>query len=219
MLKKLLVAACVLLIAACVVLMYSVELLPPWPYHRSIYGDYPLGYIAISPGQNVEGEVSENLFGSGDIIGVSSELNGELLTATFYLRDLPEEAHYSQNPGHWRLEANQWVVLVSIEEDPLTPMSHPDYRFQATYYDLIWPAEPMVAGGLYKCGRYIAEHNGKEFTSHEFLSSEIEVTFSQEEGTITLAAEIPGITDKSTIAFLSHGMFPGSPDYLPRDAD
>ncbi len=219
MLKKLLVAACVLLIAACVVLMYSVELLPPWPYHRSIYGDHPPGYIAISPGQSVEGEVSENLFGSGDIIGVSSELNGELLTATFYLRDLPEEAHYSQNPGHWRLETNQWVVLVSIEGDPLTPMSHPDYRFQATYYDLIWPAEPMVTGGLYKCGRYIAEHNGKEFTSYEFLSSEIEVTFSQEEGTITLAAEIPDISDKSTIAFLSHGMFPGSPDYLPRDAD
>lgn len=107
MLKKLLVAACVLLIAACVVLMYSVELLPPWPYQRSIYIDYPPGYIAISSGQSVEGEVSENMFGSGDIIGVSSELNGELLTATFHLRDLPEEAHYSQTPGHWRLEANQ----------------------------------------------------------------------------------------------------------------
>ncbi len=219
MLKMLLITACVLLIAACVVLLYSVEAIPPlWPYQRSIYGDYPPGYIAISPGQKVEGSVAEEMTGSADIIGVNSELNGELLTATFHLRDLPEEAYYSQTPGHWRLETNQWVVLVSIKGDPLTPMSHPDYRFQTSYYDLIWPAKPMVTGGLYKCGRYIAEHNGKEFTSYEFLSNEVEVTFSREDGTLTLAAQIPGITDKSTIAFVSHGSI-GSPDYLPRDAD
>ncbi len=226
MLKVLLVAACVLLIAACVVLLYSVELIPPWPYQRSIYGDHPPGYIAISPGQSAEGSVTMNVTGSADIIGVSSELNGELLTATFHLRDLPEEAKYSQKPGHFNLDTNHWVVLVSIEGDPLTPMSHPDYMFQATYYDprkeglvLFRPFEPMVTAGLYKCGRYIAEHNGKEFTSYEFLSSDVEVTFSHEDGTLTLAAQIPGITDKSTIAFVSHELSSGSPDYLPRDAD
>jgi len=215
-----------LLISVCVVLLNGCPFLPPNPYQRSIYGQYPPGYISISPGQRVEGEVSENVFGSGDIIGVSSELNGEILSATFHLRELPEEGYYSHEPGHFRLEANHWIVLVSIEGDPLTPMSHLDYMFQATYYDpnreevlFARPTEPMVTGGLYRCGRAIAEHNGLEYTSHEFLSSEIEVTFSQEEGTITLAAEIPGITDKSTIAFVSQGMFPGGPDYLPRDAD
>ena len=216
----------VLLIAACVVLLNGCPFLPPSPYHRSIHGQYPSGYIAISPGQSVEGSVAEDLPGSVDIIGASSELNGEVLTATFHLRDLPEEAEYSQDPGNFRLETNQWVVLVSIEGDPLTPMSHLDYMFQATYYDprkpesvLIRPAEPMVTGGLYKCGRYIAEHNGKEFTSHKFLSNKVEVIFSREDGTLTLAAQIPGITDKSTIAFVSHGRSSGSPDYLPRDAD
>ena len=216
----------VLLIAACVVLLNGCPFLPPSPYHRSIYGDYPSGYIAISPGQSVEGSVAEGLSGSVDIIGASSELNGEVLTATFHLRDLPEEAEYSQDPGHFRLETNHWVVLVSIEGDPLTPMSHLDYMFQATYYDpkktervFPRPTEPMVSGALYKCGRAIAEHNGIEFTSHKFLSDEIEVTFSHEDGTLTLAAQIPGITDKSTIAFVSHGWSSGSPDYLPRDAD
>ena len=216
----------VLLITACMVLLNGCPFLPPNPYHRSIHGDYPPGYIAISPGQSVEGSAAEEVPGSADIIGVSSELNGELLTATFHLRELPEEAEYSHEPGHFRLETNHWLVLVSIEGDPLTPMSHLDYMFQATYYDpkkpemvVFRPAEPMVTGGLYKCGRYIAEHNGKEFTSHKFLSNKVEVTFSHEEGTITLAAEIPGITSKSTIAFVSHGMFSGSPDYLPRDAD
>ena len=79
------------------------------------------------------------------------------------------------------------------------------------------PTKPMVTGGLYKCGRAIREHNGVEYeyTSHKFLSSDVEVTFSHEDGTLTLEAQIPGITDKSTIAFVSHGMFPGSPDYLP----
>ena len=215
----------VLLIAACVVLLNGCPFLPPSPYHRTIHGDYPSGYIAISPGQSVEGSVAESLPGSVDIIGASSELNGEVLTATFHLRDLPEEAEYSQDPGHFRLKTNQWVVLVSIEGDPLTPMSHLDYMFQATYYDPkkeelvpIRPSEPMVTGALYKCGRAIAEHNGIEYTSHKFLSDEIEVTFSHEDGTLTLAAQIPGITDRSTIAFVSHG-WRSSPDYLPRDAD
>ena len=215
----------VLLVAACVVLLNGCPFLPPSPYQRTIYGQYPSGYIAISPGQSVEGSVAEDLPGSVDIIGASSELNGEVLTATFHLRDLPEEAEYSQVPGHFRLETNHWVVLVSIEGDPLTPMSHLDYMFQAIYYDpkkeemvLIRPSEPMVTGALYKCGRAIAEHNGMEYTSHTFLSDEIEVTFSHEDGTLTLAAQIPGITDRSTIAFVSHG-WRSFPDYLPRDAD
>ncbi len=218
----------VLLVAACVVLLNGCPFLPPSPYHRSIHGDYPPGYIAISPGQSVEGSVTMNLRGSADIIGVSSELNGEVLTANFHLRELPEEAQYSHEPGHFRLETNHWIVLVSIEGDPLTPMSHLDYMFQATYYDpqkpemvVIRPAEPMVTGGLYKCGRAIRVHNGieYEYTSHKFLSSDVDVTFSHKDGTLTLAAQIPGITDKSTIAFVSHGMGSGSPDYLPRDAD
>ena len=218
----------VLLITACVVLLNGCPFLPPNPYQRSIHADYPPGYIAISPGQSVEGSAAEEVPGSADIIGVNSELNGELLTATFHLRELPEEAEYSHEPGHFRLETNHWLVLVSIEGDPLTPMSHLDYMFKVTYYDpkkpemvVVRPAEPMVTGALYKCGRAIREHNGieYEYTSHEFLSSNVEVTFSHEEGTIALAAEIPGITSQSTIAFVSHGMFSGSPDYLPRDPD
>ena len=102
----------VLLIAACVVLLNGCPFLPPSPYQRVIIGDYPPGYIAISPGQSVEGSVAEDLPGSVDIIGVSSELSGELLTATFHLRDLPEEAEYSQDPGHFRLKTNHWIVLV-----------------------------------------------------------------------------------------------------------
>jgi len=214
-----------LLVAACVVLLNGCPFLPPSPYKRSIHGSYPPGYIAISPGQSAEGSVTMDLPGSADIIGVSSELSGEVLTATFHLRDLPEEAVYSRDPGNFRLETNHWVVLVSIEGDPLTPMSHLDYMFQAIYYDpekegaiSFWPSEPMVTGGLYKCARAIAEHNGIEYTSHKFLSDEIEVTFSHEDGTLTLATQIPGITDKSTIAFVSHG-WRGGPDYLPGDAD
>ena len=214
----------VLLIAACVVLLNGCPFLPPSPYQRVIIGDYPPGYIAISPGQSVEGSVAEDLPGSVDIIGVSSELNGEILTATFHLRDLPEEAEYSQDPGHFRLETNHWIVLVSIEGDPLTPMSHLDYMFQATYYDpkkaervYARPTEPMVTGGLYKCGRAIAEHNGIEYTSHEFISNKVEVTFSHEDGTLILAAQIPGITDESTIAFWASAF--GDEDYFPRDAD
>ena len=216
----------VLLIAACAVLLNGCPFLPPNPYKRSIYGQYPPGYISISPGQSMEGSAAEELPGSADIIGVSSELNGELLTATFHLREIPEEAEYSHEPGHFRLETNHWIVLVSIEGDPLTPMSHLDYMFQATYYDpkkpemvLVRPTEPMVTGGLYKCGRATSEHNGIEYTSHRLLSSDVEVTFSHEDGALTIAAQIPGITDNSTIAFVSQGTFPGSPDYLPRDAD
>ena len=210
----------VLLVAMCMLLVNGCPFLPPSPYLRSVYSDYPPGYIAISPGQSVEGSVSQNLHGSVDIISASSELNGELLTAIFHLRELPEDAEYSRNPGHFRLETNRWLVLVSIDGDPLTPMSHLDYLIQAVYYDpkkadivFAKPAAPMVTGSLYEFSRAIAEHNGIEFTSHTLLSDEIEVTFSHEDNTLTLATRVPGITSNSTIAFVAHGW---STDYLPR---
>ena len=214
----------VLLIAACVVLLNGCPFLPPSPYQRTILGDYPSGYIAISPGQRVEGSFTGRLPGYIDIIGASSELNGEVLTATFHLRDLPEKAEFSQDSGHFRLETNHWVVLVSIEGDPLTPMSHLDYMYQSTYYDpsgneglFDGTSEPRVTGSLYKCGRTTAP-SGKEFTTFQGLADEIEVTFSHEDGALTLVTRVPGITDKSTIAFWTHDSLAGQ-DYLPRDAD
>ena len=209
-----------ILVAAFAVLLNGCPFLPPSPYHRTLLGDLPPGYIAMLPGQSVEESATWDLPGHVDIIGASSELDGEVLTATFRLRDLPEEPELVQGIGHFRDEAYRWAVLISIGGDPLTPLNHPDYRFQATYYDpevqrfalnRIVPAEPYITTSIFKVGRAT--------TTCDYLEEEVEVAFSHEDGTLTLAARIPGITDTSTIAFLAHNFLTFSPDYAPRDAD
>jgi len=215
-------------IAVCAILLNGCPFVPPSPYHTTVLGNLPPGHIAISPGQYVTESITKDLPAHVDIIEVSSELDVDLLTAIFHLRELPKKPRFSQEPGHFRDEKYQWIVLVDVEGDSSTPFSHPDYWFQATYYDpetariafgRIIPAEPYVTTTLFENGRAVAPHNEMEYTTHEYLEGEVRMTFSPEDGTLALSARIPGVTGASTIAFIAHDFRTPNPDYAPRDAD
>lgn len=215
-----------LLIVACVFLLNGCPFLPPSPYQRYSIGTPPLRYIALSPRQSLEGSVAAYLPGSVDMIGVSSELDGEVLAATFHLRELPEEAENRQKIGHWDDIKYRWTVLIDIDGDAQTSLDYRDYQIDATYYDpdlprvtlgRVIPSKPWFQIDLNRCYRSIAEHNGMEFTKCDLLPDKVKVLLSQEDGTLTLVAQIPGITDESTIAFWTHDFSTYGQDYLPRD--
>lgn len=216
----------VLLIAACVVLLNGCPFLPPSPYQRYSIGTLPLRYTALSPGQSLEGSVAAYLPGSVDMIGVSSELDGELLTAIFHLRELPDEVEHRQEIGHWHDLKYRWTVVIDIEGDAQTSLDYRDYQIDASYYDpdltrvtlgRVIPARPWFLIDLNKCYRSISEYTDMEYTRCDLLPDKVKVSLSQEDGTLTLVAQIPGITDESTIAFWTHDFSTYGQDYLPRD--
>ena len=215
-----------LLIAACVCLLNGCPFLPPSPYQRYSIGTLPLRYTDLSPGQSLEGSVAAYLPGSVDMTGVSSALDGELLAATFHLRELPEEAENRQRIGHWDDIKYRWTVLIDIEGDAQTSLDYRDFQIDASFYDpeltrvslgRVILSKPWFQIDLSRCYRSIAEHNGAEFTRCDLLPDKVKVSLSQEDGTLTLAARIPGITDESTIAFWTHDFSTYGQDYLPRD--
>lgn len=222
MLKPALVAACALLLNGC-------PFLPPDPYRTTFLGQLPPGYIAMHPGEHLTDSANHDLPAFADMIGASSELEGEVLAATFHLRELPEKPQFilEGRGGHFRDDQYRYAVLVRIDGDPLTPLTHCDYRFQITYYDpevvrfrdgKQIPNQPYITTRLLECGRYTRTHNGEtsEYPSYSQIEGDVESTFSHEDGTLTLRARIPGITEQSTIALFSHNFWMVSPDYLPR---
>ena len=91
------------------------------------------GSTAISE-QNELKDVARDLVAHIDIRGVTTALDGETLTVTFQLRDLPETLTFNRTgvPKH-ALEYN-WEVLIDVDNDPETGSAGFDYMLSAGYF-------------------------------------------------------------------------------------
>ncbi|MDE0077263.1 MAG: hypothetical protein OXO50_07070 [Caldilineaceae bacterium] len=226
------------LIAACVFLLNGCPFLPPSPYNRiDITNVLPTGNISLLPGQSIEESVTEDAPGPVDIIGASSELDGEVLTVTLRLRELPEEAKVMQVVGHWHDLRYRWAVHVNFEGDPLAFLQHPDYVVKASYYAPVQrfgyyysriPLAPWIQTDQGSCETTVVEASGNKYANCEISGDEAEVTFSPEDGAVTLVTRVPGITGTSTIAFYAYSFglsgrdnadYRSYVDYAPRNAD
>ena len=112
MFRNLVTAALALLTAACV----PIPAEPPAASELSRPVD---GSAAISE-QNELKDVAHDLVAHIDIRGVATALDGETLTVTFQLRDLPETLTFNRTgvPKH-ALEYN-WEVSIDVDNDPET---------------------------------------------------------------------------------------------------
>ena len=154
-------------------------------------------------------EENPSVPGFFDIVGVTSELKEETLYATLYLRDLPDDLQWNQALGHMQDFQTQWIVMVEIEGDSSTPFEWHDYILKANYYDPVksrinqgkrLPDYPWVMIAMRKCEPAIHEDIG-EYNSCVLVEESVEFRFSHEDNSITLLADIPGLTEESTIAF------------------
>lgn len=165
-----------------------------------------------------------SLPGVNDIVGVRSELDGETLSATIYLRELPEGMKWGPDVGHMQDFSLQWIVMVEIEGDPLTPFEWHDYVLRASYYDQkvnrftlnqMFPARTWVLTTIEECAPGILEGTGEEYNSCANMEESVGLDFSYEEGSLTLVANIPGINEESTVAFWVWGNLVMEQDYVP----
>ena len=198
------------IIAVCVLILNGCPFLPPNPYGHVGYGVYPASSISLPVGEDIKDAEELSIPGLNDIVGVSSELNGETLSATFYLRELPKNMQWGPDMGHMQDFKIQWIVMIEIEGDSSTPFEWHDYLLNASYYDpeipritlnKIFPQHPWVITTMQECAPGILEKTGEEYNSCIRTSEPVELTFSYEENSLTLSANIPGITEASTVAF------------------
>ena len=103
------------------------------------------GSAALS-GRSVSGDVSHELVGHIDIRGVTTALDGETLTVTLLLRDVPETLTFDRTgvPEH-ALEYS-WEVSIDVDNDPETGAGGFDSMLSADYF-VSSPCQRQQYGG------------------------------------------------------------------------
>lgn len=162
--------------------------------------------VVMSPGQSMESEPSESLPGYIDIVGVSSVLDGEVLTATFHLREIPRQMEVNRRGVPSGALEYLWVVAVSTVGDPYLSFHNFDYWLEASYTagerdierpPLLVDVESALEGHLL---RY-SKQSTMSTVAMGLAQSDVDVAVSHEDNTLTVSGRIRGIKSSSTIAF------------------
>ena len=166
------------------------------------------GSAAVSD-QAVFDNVSHELAGHIDIRGVTTALDGETLTATFQLKDVPETFTFDRTgvPAH-ALEYS-WEVSIDVDNDPETGTDGFDYMLSAGYFVHPLSRDSNTVAQLTQPGFVEVSIWGLDREGNRVLA-EGSIEVSTEENTITLSGEIPGITGESPLQFKAYDYFDGS---------
>ena len=203
MLRNLVVAGLALLTAACA----PIPAEPPAAPELSRPVD---GSTAISE-QNELKDIAHDLVAHIDIRGVTTALDGETLTVTFQLRDLPETLTFNRTgvPKH-ALEYN-WEVSIDVDNDPATGSAGFDYMLSAGYF--VHPlaknsdtVAEITQPGFVKASLWGLNRRGYRVPAEADIAIEV----SADDNTITLSGDIPGITEASRLRLRAYDFFAGS---------
>ncbi|MDE0196691.1 MAG: hypothetical protein OXK78_00765 [Caldilineaceae bacterium] len=178
---------------------------PPSPFHARSDGS------AVMPGRSASGDESHALVGHIDIRGVMTAVEGETLTVTLQLRDIPETLTFARTGVPEDALEYIWEVSIDVDNDPATGSGGFDYMMSAGYF------VPRFAQG----SNMVAEITQPVFIKARLwgldregyrvpAEADIEVEVSVEENRITLSGEIPGITEASPLKFRAYDFFAGS---------
>lgn len=200
MLKKLLVVMLALSLAAC----NPIARIMPQHLTRCSSGS-----LVMLPGQSAEGLVSDDLPNFIDIVGASSELDGETLTAVFHLREIPERMEFNRRGVPDGRVEYMWVVAISTEGDPNLTLVQFDYWLEASYAatrlsentpGTMRDANAALQGDVLK----YSPDSDKQTLVMDPLEQSVDLAISHQDNTLIIVSHVPGIKPKSTIIFFTH---------------
>ena len=187
----------------------EVGCLTPFGLGRPSAFQDPLDGSAATPGRSVSGDDSHELAGHIDIRGVTTEVDGETLTVTLLLRDIPEMLTFDRTgvPAH-ALEYS-WEVSVDADSDAETGAGGFDFMLSAGYFVPPLAKDSNTVAKITEPGFVTASIWGLDREGNRVLA-EADIEVSAEENRITLSGEIPGITEESPLRFRAYDYFGGS---------
>ena len=187
----------------------EVGCLTPFGLGRPAQFQDPSDGSAAMPGQSVSDDVSHELVGHIDIRNVTTTLDGETLTATFLLRDVPEMLTFDRTgvPAH-ALEYN-WEVSIDVDNDAETGAGGIDFMLSAGYFVHPLARDSDTVAQITQPGFVEVSIWGLDREGNRVLA-EGSIEVSAEENTITLSGKIPGITAESPLRFEAYDYFDGS---------
>ena len=187
----------------------EVGCLTPFGLGRPSAFQDPLDGSAATPGRSVSGDDSHELAGHIDIRGVTTALDGETLTVTLLLRDVPEMLTFDRTgvPAH-ALEYS-WEVSVDADSDAETGAGGFDFMLSAGYFVPPLAKDSNTVAKITEPGFVTASIWGLDREGNRVLA-EADIEVSADDNTLTLSGEIPGITEESAFQFKAYDYFDGS---------
>lgn len=175
--------------------------------------------ILTSTSRSASGDDSHALVGHIDIRGVMTAVEGETLSVTFQLRNIPETLTFARTGVPEDALEYSWEVSIDVDDDPATGSGGYDYMLSAGYF----------VPRFFQGSNAVAEITQPEFIKASLwglgregyrvlAEADIEVEVSAEENTITLSGEIPGITAESPLKFRAYDFFAGSVEMSSHDS-
>ena len=133
-----------------------------------------------------------------DITEASSSLSGETLTAVFTMREVTKDLAQYATPGVTNF-FNGWDVLIDIDNNLLTGDQYgTEYRFSVA-------VRPESAGTPAAMGSALLQYDPTVSGSY-LKKGNVQIELSEDDKTLTLIGDIPGVTSDSRIIFLSRVM-------------
>ena len=176
--------------------------------------DCPGGYLRMLPGQSALDPIADDIPAYIDIIGTASSLDGETLTAIFYLREIPAEMEFNREGVKDLHSEYMWTVEIFVENSEESESEQIEYMLGAVYSArrvladtpaATRPFQEAVRSTLWK-----ANHDHEQDVT--FLINVpvyVRMLVSHEEDTLTLISEVPGITSESTLLFSTYDILLG----------
>ena len=187
----------------------EVGCLTPFGLGRPAQFQDPSDGSAAMPGQSVSDDVSHELVGHIDIRNVTTTVDGEILTVTFLLRDVPETLTFDRTGVPENALEYSWEVAIDVDNDPGTGAGGFDYMLSASYFVPPLARDSDTVAQITQPGFVEVSIWGLDREGNRVLA-EGSIEVSVEENRITLSGEIPGITEESPLRFRAYDYFDGS---------
>ncbi len=166
---------------------------------------------AATARQPVSDDVSHELIGHIDIRDITTALDGETLTVTFQLRDVPETMTFARTGVPEDALEYSWEVSIDVDNNSETGSGGFDYMLSAGYFVPRFVQGSNTVAEINQPGFVKASLWGLDREGYRVLAeADIEVEVSVDDNTITLSGKIPGITAESPLKFRAYDFFAGS---------
>ncbi|MDE0196688.1 MAG: hypothetical protein OXK78_00750 [Caldilineaceae bacterium] len=171
-------------------------------------GCQALPVTAAPSGRTASTDQSREPAGHVDIRGVTTTVDGETLTVTLLLRDLPETLTFDRTgvPAHALEYA--WEVSVDADSDAQTGAGGFDYMLSAGYVVHPLVKDANTAAKITDPGYVTAGILGLDAAGNRVVAGAA-VEVSAAGNTITLSGDIPGITEASPLRVRAYDYFAG----------
>ncbi|MDE0310948.1 MAG: hypothetical protein OXI52_01690 [Caldilineaceae bacterium] len=164
------------------------------------------GFLALKAGESADDPVAINIPGYIDIVRVETALDGEILTATLHLRELPEQLEFSRKGAASDSPEYMWMIHIDTDMIEEPELERFEYMFGAFAMMNIGMTSGKSFFSPLEEGLQVTLWKTRSPDRLDSVPTDPSMSISHELNTISLTGEISGISPSSDLTFYATDM-------------